>query len=275
MYPERRVIVEAGHHHFTDDRQWRRDLENTRRSPPRVRSSVSRHTTSCAGAERPPRWWERRWRGILPDLATRSPTARRALATRSPRGIGVAHGRLGRWMATICDPELHAPRCTPFGEDQNKGVGSARDPHLRAGAQCRGIRCLRAAGLRVTEPRVAVYEALGALPHASADAVHAAGSERMPRASLQSVYNALGDFTDAGLVRRIEPAGHAMLFELRIGDNHPPSLGPARRAAPCKTSTAPSGMRRACTPPDAHGFTLTSAEVTYWGLCPACASVAA
>ena len=79
---------------------------------------------------------------------------------------------------------------------------------------------LRAARLRVTEPRVAVYEALGALPHASADAVHAAVSERMPRASLQSVYNALGDFTDAGLVRRIEPAGDAMLFELRIGDNH-------------------------------------------------------
>lgn len=28
VYPERRVIVEVeGHHHFTDDRQWRRDLE--------------------------------------------------------------------------------------------------------------------------------------------------------------------------------------------------------------------------------------------------------
>ena len=127
--------------------------------------------------------------------------------------------------------------------------------------------------LRVTEPRLAVYEALGALPHASADAVHAAVSERMPRASLQSVYNALGDFTDAGLVRRIEPAGHAMLFELRIGDNHHhlvcTSCG-AVQDVDCAVGHAPC-----LHPSDAHGFTLTSAEVTYWGLCPACASVAA
>ena len=42
----------------------------------------------------------------------------------------------------------------------------------------------------------------------------------VPGTSLQSVYNALSDFADAGLVRRIEPAGHPGLFELRVSDNH-------------------------------------------------------
>lgn len=132
---------------------------------------------------------------------------------------------------------------------------------------------LRAAGLRVTEPRVAVYDALRALPHASAENVHAAVVERMPRTSIQSVYNALGDFADAGVVRRIEPAGHAMLFELRIGDNHHhlvcSSCG-AVRDVDCAVGHAPC-----LHPSDAHGFTLSSAEVTYWGLCPDCAAAAA
>ena len=132
---------------------------------------------------------------------------------------------------------------------------------------------LRAAGLRVTEPRVAVYEALGALPHASADAVHAAVSERMPRASLQSVYNALGDFTDAGLVRRIEPAGHAMLFELRIGDNHHHLV--CERCGTVQDVDCAVGAAPCLTPSDGAGFRVREAEVTYWGVCAACQAIEA
>ena len=79
---------------------------------------------------------------------------------------------------------------------------------------------IRAAGLRVTESRRAVFDALRAHPHASADEIHAAVRPLVESTSLQSVYNALGDFAAAGLVRRIEPAGHPMLFELRVDDNH-------------------------------------------------------
>ena len=82
-----------------------------------------------------------------------------------------------------------------------------------------------------------------------------------------------GDFTDAGIVRRIEPAGHAMLFELRIGDNHHhlvcTSCG-AVQDVDCAVGHAPC-----LHPSDTHGFTLSSAEVTYWGLCPSCAAAAA
>lgn len=129
---------------------------------------------------------------------------------------------------------------------------------------------LRAAGLRVTESRTAVYEALALAPHASADEVFAAIAERMPRTSRQSVYNALGDFAEAGIVRRIEPAGRPMLFELRVADNHHHlvcvSCG-AVEDVDCVVGHAPC-----LAPSDSHGYALQAAEVTFWGTCPACAA---
>jgi len=132
---------------------------------------------------------------------------------------------------------------------------------------------LRTAGLRVTDSRTAVFDALHGLPHASADDVFAAIVERMPRTSKQSVYNALGDFADAGLVRRIEPAGRPMLFELRVGDNHHHLVCTGCGAVEdvdCAIGAAPCLV-----PSDDHGYTLSSAEVTYWGLCPTCAAARA
>ncbi|MBF4561703.1 transcriptional repressor [Microbacterium sp. VKM Ac-2870] len=142
-------------------------------------------------------------------------------------------------------------------------------PHTH-GPAATAAAALRGAGLKVTESRTAVYDALRVLPHASADDVFLTISGRMPRARRQSVYNALGDFAEAGIVRRIEPAGRPMLYELRVQDNHHhlvcTSCGTvvdvdcAVGAAPCLE------------PSDTHGFTLTTAEVTYWGICPSCAS---
>lgn len=129
---------------------------------------------------------------------------------------------------------------------------------------------LRAAGLRVTEPRVAVYDALRANPHASADAVFAVIASAVPRTSIQSVYNALSDFAEAGLVRRIEPAGRSMLFELRVDDNHHHLVCSACGAVEdidCVIGAAPC-----LEPSDTHGFTVQAAEVTFWGVCRTCAS---
>ena len=144
---------------------------------------------------------------------------------------------------------------------------------MTATAPLDAAEAMRGVGLRVTESRTAVYDALHELPHASADDVYALIAERMPRGSLQSVYNALGDFADAGLVRRIEPAGQPMRFELRTGDNHHhlvcTSCG-AVEDVECAVGHAPC-----LTPSHAHGFTISTAEVTYWGLCPACAAAAA
>jgi len=127
---------------------------------------------------------------------------------------------------------------------------------------------IRARGLRVTDSRRAVYAALAGHPHASADEVFERVRGRLSSTSRQSVYNALGDFTDAGLVRRIEPAGHPMLFELRVDDNHHHLVCTGCGAVAdvdCAVGPAPCLL-----PADAQGFTITTAEVTYWGLCAAC-----
>ena len=76
---------------------------------------------------------------------------------------------------------------------------------------------LREAGLRATRGRVAVLEALADRPHADAEAVFRALLPNLPGTSIQNVHNVLGDLTDAGLLRRIEPAGSAALYERRIG----------------------------------------------------------
>ncbi|MFJ6679923.1 Fur family transcriptional regulator [Microbacterium sp. NPDC091382] len=132
---------------------------------------------------------------------------------------------------------------------------------------------LRDAGLRVTESRLAVFAALAAHPHASADAVFAEVVGALPKASRQSVYNALNDFADAAIVRRIEPAGQPMLFELRVDDNHHhlvcTSCGRVQDVD-CAVGAAPC-----LHPSDDHGFRIASAEVTYWGLCGPCAAEAA
>lgn len=131
---------------------------------------------------------------------------------------------------------------------------------------------LHEAGLRVTQSRAAVYSALAAHPHASADDLYAAVYPRMPRLSRQSVYNALNDFADAGIVRRIEPAGQSMLFELRVSDNHHHLI-----CTDCGTVAdvdCAVGHAPCLTPSQDHGFAIASAEVTYWGLCSACAAAA-
>ena len=129
---------------------------------------------------------------------------------------------------------------------------------------------LREAGLRVTESRIAVYEHLRMHPHASADTVFDELLPQLPRTSRQSIYNALSDFTQAGLVRRIEPAGRPMLFELRVGDNHHHLVCTQCGAVAdveCAVGHAPC-----LTPSHDHGFRVTAAEVTYWGLCASCAA---
>jgi len=129
---------------------------------------------------------------------------------------------------------------------------------------------IRAAGLRVTSARLAVLDALREHPHASADAIFADVDRRAPGTTLQSVYNALGDFAGAGLVRRIQPAGQPMRFEVRIDDNHHhlvcTSCGRVEDVD-CVTGEAPC-----LHPSQMHGCTLSQAEITFWGRCASCSA---
>jgi Fe2+ or Zn2+ uptake regulation protein len=127
---------------------------------------------------------------------------------------------------------------------------------------------LRSAGLRVTAPRVAAIDALREQSHATADDVYERVARTLPGTSLQAMYVVLAALTGAGILRRIEPAGSAARYELRIGDNHHHvvcSLCGAIDDVDCVVGEAPC-----LAPSGSTGYLVQSAEVTFWGLCPSC-----
>jgi Fur family transcriptional regulator, stress-responsive regulator len=128
---------------------------------------------------------------------------------------------------------------------------------------------LRRAGLRVTAPRLAVLTALAeGAPHSSVDDVVIAVRERLGDGSAQTVYNVLRTLTDAGLVRRIEPAGRPGLYELRVGDNHHHVV--CRRCGAIGDVECAVGHSPCLTAADDLGYEIDEAEVIYWGRCPDC-----
>lgn len=65
---------------------------------------------------------------------------------------------------------------------------------------------LRAAGLRVTRPRLAVIAAVRKNPHASTEVIIDHVRSELQSVSHQAVYDCLNALTAAGLLRRIQPA---------------------------------------------------------------------
>jgi Fur family ferric uptake transcriptional regulator len=129
---------------------------------------------------------------------------------------------------------------------------------------------LRGADLRVTRPRVAALTAVHRHAHADTNTIVDAVRADLGEVSTQAVYDVLRALTEAGLVRRIEPAGSPARYESRTGDNHHHvvcrSCG-AIADVDCATGAAPC-----LTASHANGFVIDEAEVTYWGLCPECAA---
>jgi Fur family ferric uptake transcriptional regulator len=133
---------------------------------------------------------------------------------------------------------------------------------------------LRDAGLRVTAARVAVLEAVRALGgHPDTAAVAAEARRRLGTISVQAVYDGLHALTQAGLLRRIEPAGHPARYETRVGDNHHHVI--CRSCGATQDVDCAHGAAPCLEPADAHGYALDEAEVVFWGLCPACRAAAA
>jgi Fur family ferric uptake transcriptional regulator len=129
---------------------------------------------------------------------------------------------------------------------------------------------LREAALRVTRPRVAVLGAVHAHPHADTDSVIRAARHDLPEVSHQAVYDVLRALTDAGLVRRIQPAGSVARYEARVGDNHHHVV--CRSCGAIADVDCAVGHAPCITATEDHGFVIEEAEVTYWGLCPTCST---
>ena len=129
---------------------------------------------------------------------------------------------------------------------------------------------LRGAGLRVTRPRLAVLDAVSELPHADTDSIIGVVRRGLPTVSHQAVYDSLHTLTAAGLVRRIQPTGSVARYETRIGDNHHHLV--CRSCGAIVDVDCAVGEAPCLTAADHHGFVIDEAEVTYWGLCPACST---
>lgn len=127
---------------------------------------------------------------------------------------------------------------------------------------------LRAAGLRVTAPRLAVLEILHENPHATAEFVAAGVREQLGGVSTQTVYDVLRACTDGGLIRRIEPAGSPVRYETRIGDNHHHLV--CRTCGAIVDVDCVVGAAPCLQPEDDHGFLVDEAEVIFWGRCARC-----
>ncbi|MFY9712951.1 MAG: Fur family transcriptional regulator [Microbacterium sp.] len=131
---------------------------------------------------------------------------------------------------------------------------------------------LHDAGLRATAGRVAVLEVLDSMAHTDAERVYRTVSDVLPTTSIQSVHNILADLTTAGLIRRIEPAGSAALYERRTGDNHHHVV--CTRCGAVGDVDCAVGEAPCLTPSETGGFTVQTAEVTFWGVCPSCQNAA-
>jgi Fe2+ or Zn2+ uptake regulation protein len=134
-------------------------------------------------------------------------------------------------------------------------------------------RMLRGAALRVTRPRLAVLAAVHASPHADTDSVFGAVRRELPTVSQQAVYDVLRALTAAGLVRRIQPSGSVARYEARVGDNHHHVV--CRSCGAIADVDCAVGDTPCLTASDDQGFSIDEAEVTYWGVCPECASATA
>ncbi|MER6215107.1 MULTISPECIES: Fur family transcriptional regulator [unclassified Streptomyces] len=128
---------------------------------------------------------------------------------------------------------------------------------------------LRSRGWRMTAQRRVVAEVLdGDHVHLTADEVHARAARLLPEISRATVYNALGELVALGEVAEVSTDGRAKRYDPNARRPHQHLV-----CSSCGTirDVRPAGDLLAALPEtERMGFTVSKAEVTYRGLCPAC-----
>ena len=127
---------------------------------------------------------------------------------------------------------------------------------------------LRRHGYRVTAQRLAVMRAVASRPHLTAEDVVEIVRTDIGAISRRAVYDAVGSLADDGLLRRIQPAGSAARYEVRVGDNHHHLV--CRVCGNLVDVDCAVGDTPCLTASDDAGYEIDEAEVVYWGRCPAC-----
>jgi len=130
------------------------------------------------------------------------------------------------------------------------------------------VDTLRQHGVQVTAQRLAVLRAVSGEPHMTAEGVADVARAEIGAISHQAVYDGLAALVEAGIIRRIEPAGSPARFEDRVKDNHHHLV--CRECARLVDVDCAVGDTPCLTAADGMGFEIDEAEVVYWGRCPQC-----
>jgi Fur family transcriptional regulator, stress-responsive regulator len=130
------------------------------------------------------------------------------------------------------------------------------------------VSMLREHDLQVTAQRLAVLRAVTEHPHGTANDIADDVRRTIGTISRQSVYDTLTLLTERDIIRRIQPAGSSARYEDRIGDNHHHLV--CRICDRLVDVDCAVGEVPCLIPVDAGDFLVDEAEVTYWGICPAC-----
>jgi Fur family transcriptional regulator, stress-responsive regulator len=130
------------------------------------------------------------------------------------------------------------------------------------------VSMLREHDLQVTAQRLAVLRAVTEHPHGTANDIADDVRRTIGTISRQSVYDTLTLLTERDIIRRIQPAGSSARYEDRIGDNHHHLV--CRSCDRLVDVDCAVGEVPCLIPVDAGDFLVDEAEVTYWGICPAC-----
>lgn len=128
---------------------------------------------------------------------------------------------------------------------------------------------LRERGMRVTPQRLLIHRALRDLDrHVTADELLAAVEERLPNASLPTVYATLEVLGELGLVRRISAgSGAAALYDPRPDDHHHLACRVCGAVEDLDAHVDAAAALRAAR---RRGFSPEHGELVLSGLCSSC-----
>jgi Fe2+ or Zn2+ uptake regulation protein len=131
------------------------------------------------------------------------------------------------------------------------------------------VSALRERGQRVTPQRLLIHRTLLDLDrHVTAEEVLDAVSDRLPNASMPTVYAALEVFEDLGIVRRVPATGGATLYDPRT---EPHQHLRCRVCGKVEDLDVSVDAERAMRAAKRRGFRPEGAELVVSGLCASCA----
>jgi Fur family transcriptional regulator, stress-responsive regulator len=149
-------------------------------------------------------------------------------------------------------------------------IGSIRQSHDIIASMAMDLAArLRARGWRLSPQRRVVAEVMvGDHVHLTAEEVHDLARERLPEISRATVYNTLNELVAMGEVLEVDVFDGAKRYDPNVAEQHDHLVCqgcheirdvPRSGRAPAIAGTARAGYR------------VTAVEVTFRGLCPACA----